>query len=63
MSWSGPRAEDVLRKPVDAAERMGPGTAVVWTCGPPGMVTKVQHIARRADFSSEHIMEEKYFLK
>jgi len=27
------------------------------------MVTKVQHIARRADFSSEHIMEEKYFHK
>jgi ferredoxin--NADP+ reductase len=36
--WDGERAraEDVFRKHVDAAEEMGPETAAVWTCGPPG---------------------------
>jgi ferredoxin--NADP+ reductase len=61
--WDGERGrtEDVLRKHMDAAEKMGPETAAVWTCGHPGMIAKVQQIARRAGFASEHIMEEKYF--
>jgi ferredoxin--NADP+ reductase len=61
--WDGERgrAEDVFRKYVDAAEKMGPETAAVWTCGHPGMITKVQRIARRAGFSSEHIMDENHF--
>lgn len=61
--WDGERGrtEDVFRKHVDAAERMGAGTAAVWTCGHPGMVTKVRQIAHRTGFSSEYIMDENHF--
>jgi len=62
--WTGEvgRAEDVLRKHMDASDFPMDDTAI-YTCGHPQMIDKAQGIAERAGLSEEAIHEEKYFIE
>ena len=60
--WEGERgrAEDVLRKHLDASA-FEPAQTAAYTCGHPKMIDKAQGILQRAGFPEERIHEEKYF--
>ena len=60
--WTGEkgRVEDVLRKHADAAGAR-PGSAGVYLCGHPGMISGARGIMRRAGFDDEAIREEQYW--
>lgn len=60
--WTGElgRAEDVVRKHVDAA-RCGPRDSVAYLCGHPEMIATVRGIMRRRGFDPKDVREELYF--
>jgi ferredoxin--NADP+ reductase len=62
--WDGEvgRAEDVLRKYVDASP-FSPADTAAYTCGHPQMIDKAQGIFERAGFDEDAIHEEKYFVE
>lgn len=62
--WTGERgrAEDVLRKHMDASGFPMDDTAV-YTCGHPQMIDKAQGIVERTGLPEEAIHEEKYFIE
>jgi ferredoxin--NADP+ reductase len=62
--WQGEvgRAEDVLRKHMDASGFPMDDTAV-YTCGHPQMIDKAQGIVERTGLPDEAIHEEKYFIE
>jgi ferredoxin--NADP+ reductase len=63
-NWDGEcgRAEDVLRKYLDATS-FAPEDTAAYTCGHPQMIEKAQGILQRAGFAEDAIHEEKYFVE
>ena len=61
--WSGERgrAEDVLRKYLDA-ERIGPEDGALYLCGHPGMIDNCKGIALRRGFARESMHVEVYWM-
>jgi ferredoxin--NADP+ reductase len=60
--WDGEtgRVEDVLRKHTDALG-MKPGSAGIFLCGHPGMISNARAIMSRAGFDDKAIREEQYW--
>lgn len=61
--WKGEvgRAEDVLRKYLDALE-FTPADTTVYLCGNPSMILNAKGILQRAGFHKESVKEEQYWV-